>query len=399
VGTLASVGPVGSTVTLEEMRRLLDAVVDVGSGLDLPSILRRVVHAATELVGAKYGALGVLDSTGTRLEDFITIGVPEQVRSRIGDLPHGHGILGLIIDGDEPVRLDDLRRHPSRFGFPDGHPPMRSFLGVPIRIRDRTFGDLYLTEKRGGGSFTDADEELVVGLAAAAGVAIENARLHDRVGRLALADDRARIGRDLHDTVIQRLFATGLALQGAQVLCSADPAEAARRIEAAVDDLDLTVKHIRSVIFGLDASRRGETGIRDRVLSLCSEAAGPLGFGPRVSFEGPVDTLVPEHVESDLLATLREALANAARHARASTVDVRLAATLEEAELTVRDDGVGGAATRHGGRGLRNMQARSARLGGTCAIEDGPGGGTILRWRVPIELPGERVAPWPSPSA
>jgi len=380
---------VESTVTLEEMRRLLDAVVDVGSGLDLPSILRRVVQAATELVGAEYGALGVLDPTGTRLEDFITIGVPEAVRDRIGDLPHGHGILGLIIDGDEPVRLDDLRRHPDRFGFPEGHPPMRSFLGVPIRIRDRTFGDLYLTEKKGGGPFTDADEELVIGLAAAAGVAIENARLHDRVGRLALADDRSRIGRDLHDTVIQRLFATGLALQGAQVLCGADPAEAARRIEAAVDDLDLTVKHIRSVIFGLDASRRGETGIRDRVLSLCSEATGPLGFGPRVSFEGPVDTLVPEHVEADLLATLREALANAARHARASTVDVRLAATLEEAELTVRDDGVGGAATRHGGRGLRNMQTRAARLGGTCTIEDGPGGGTILRWQVPIEPPEE----------
>jgi signal transduction histidine kinase len=385
---------VDSTVTLEEMRRLLDAVVDVGAGLDLPSILRRVVEAATDLVGAEYGALGVLDPTGTHLSDFITVGVPEAQHERIGELPHGHGILGLIIDGDRPVRLDDLRTHPDRFGFPEGHPAMRSFLGVPIRIRDRTFGDLYLTEKRGGGPFTEADEELVVGLAAAAGVAIENARLHDRVGRLALADDRARIGRDLHDTVIQRLFATGLALQGAQVLCQMDPSEAARRIEAAVDDLDLTVKHIRSVIFGLDASRRGSSGLRDRVLELCSEAAGPLGFGPRVSFEGPVDTLVPEHVESDLLATLREALANAARHARATTVDVRLAASTEQVELTVRDDGVGGAAARRGGRGLRNMQTRAERLGGTCRVADGPGGGTVLTWRVPVDPP-EDVAPTP----
>lgn len=383
-----------STVTLEEMRRLLDAVVDVGAGLDLPSILRRVVEAATDLAGARYGALGVLDPTGTKLEDFITVGVSDEVRERIGDLPHGHGILGLIIDGDQPVRLDDLRRHPDRFGFPEGHPAMRSFLGVPIRMRDRTFGDLYLTEKRGGGQFTDADEELVVGLAAAAGVAIENARLHDRVGRLALADDRARIGRDLHDTVIQRLFATGLALQGAQVLCTADAAEAARRIEAAVDDLDLTVKHIRSVIFGLDASRRGEAGLRDRVLSLCQESAGPLGFGPRVAFEGAVDSLVPEAVEGDLLATLREALANAARHARARTVDVRLQATTEHVELTVRDDGVGGAASRAGGRGLRNMQTRASRLGGTCTIEDAAEGGTVVCWRVPIEPP-DQVAPTP----
>ena len=270
-------------MTLEEMRRLLDAVVDVGAGLDLPEILGRVVEAATELADARYGALGVLDATGTMLEDFITVGIDEERRARIGPLPKGHGILGLIIDGDEPVRLDELSDHPAAYGFPADHPPMGSFLGVPIRIRDRTFGDLYLTEKHGGGAFTEADEELVVALAAAAGVAIDNARLHDRVGRLALADDRARIGRDLHDTVIQRLFATGLALQGAQVLCSADAGEAARRIEAAVDDLDLTVKHIRSVIFGLDASRRGEAGMRDRILALTQEAAGPLGFGPRVS--------------------------------------------------------------------------------------------------------------------
>ncbi len=377
-----------SSVTLDEMRRLLDAVVDVGAGLDLPEILGRVVEAATELADARFGALGVLDATGTRLEDFITVGIDEERRAQIGSLPKGHGILGLIIDGDQPVRLDELSDHPAAYGFPPNHPPMGSFLGVPIRIRDRTFGDLYLTEKRDGGSFTDADEELVVALAAAAGVAIDNAHLHDRVGRLALADDRARIGRDLHDTVIQRLFATGLALQGAQVLCGADPAEAARRIDAAVDDLDLTVKHIRSVIFGLDASRRGESGMRDRILALTQEAAGPLGFGPRVAFEGLVDTLVPEHVQTDLLATLREALANAARHAAAHTVDVRVQASTEEVELTVRDDGRGGAATRSGGRGLRNMHTRAERLGGSCTVEDGPDGGTVLTWRVPVEPPG-----------
>lgn len=383
-----------SAVTLEEMRRLLDAVVDVGSGLDLAEILGRVVEAATELADARFGALGVLDPTGTQLEDFITVGIGEERRAQIGSLPKGHGILGLIIDGDEPVRLDELSDHPAAYGFPPNHPPMGSFLGVPIRIRDRTFGDLYLTEKKGGGSFTEADEELVVGLAAAAGVAIENARLHDRVGRLALADDRARIGRDLHDTVIQRLFATGLALQGAQVLCGADAAEAARRIEAAVDDLDLTVKHIRSVIFGLDASRRGDTGMRDRILALTQEAAGPLGFGPRVSFEGPVDTLVPEHVQTDLLATLRESLANAARHAQARTVDVRVLATTEQIELSVRDDGLGGAASRAGGRGLRNMQTRARRLGGDCSIGDVPEGGTVVTWCVPVEPPDE-VAPKP----
>lgn len=370
-------------VTLEEMRRLLDAVVDVGSGLDLPQILRRVVESATELAGARFGALGVLDPTGTRLEDFITVGIDEARRARIGSLPEGHGILGLIIDGDRPVRLDDLEQHPDRFGFPPGHPPMRSFLGVPIRIRERTFGDLYLTEKQGGGSFTDADEELIVGLAAAAGVAIENARLHERIGRLALAEDRARIGRDLHDTVIQRLFATGLALQGALVLGETDRAELTGRVTAAIDDLDLTVKHIRSVIFGLEASRRGSDSVRDRVLALCQESAGPLGYTPRVAFEGAVDSLVPEAVEPELLATLREALANAARHAAAKNVDVLVRAGTETIELTVRDDGVGGAAAREGGRGLRNLSTRASRLGGSCTITSSPDEGTELRWTVP----------------
>ena len=154
-----------------------------------------------------------------------------------------------------------------------------------------------------------------------------------------------------------------------------------------MDDLDLTVKHIRSVIFGLDASRRGETGMRDRILALTHEAAGPLGFGPRVAFDGPVDTLVPEHVQTDLLATLREALANAARHAGARTVDVRVDATVEQIELTVRDDGSGGAAARPGGRGLRNMVVRAERLGGSCTVDDGSGGGTVVTWRVPVEPP------------
>ena len=155
----------------------------------------------------------------------------------------------------KPLRLPDLREHPDSFGFPPHHPPMRSFLGVPIRVRDEVFGNLYLTDKTIGEVFTDVDEELVVGLAAAAGVAIENARLHARVQEFALVEDRERIARDLHDTVIQRLFATGLSLQGTARLVRTDADAAVTRIEAAVDDLDLTVKHIRSAIFKLESSR------------------------------------------------------------------------------------------------------------------------------------------------
>jgi transcriptional regulator with GAF, ATPase, and Fis domain len=196
-------------------RRLLDAVLTVGSDLDLPSMLERIVQAAVDLVDARYGALGVLDDTGARLSQFITVGVDAETRAAIGHLPEGHGILGLLVVDAKPLRLPDLREHPDSYGFPPHHPPMRSFLGVPILVRDEVFGNLYLTDKTSAEAFTDVDEELVVGLAAAAGVAIENARLHARVQELALLEDRERIARDLHDSVIQRLFATGLSLQGA----------------------------------------------------------------------------------------------------------------------------------------------------------------------------------------
>ena len=165
------------------LHQLLDAVVSVGSGLDLPTMLRRITELAADLVDARYAALGVLDEDKNQLSEFITVGIDDETHARIGELPKGHGILGLLILDAEPLRLPDLNEHPDSFGFPPHHPPMRSFLGVPIRVRDEVFGNLYLTEKTTAEVFTDIDEELVVGLAAAAGVAIENARLHAaRVG-------------------------------------------------------------------------------------------------------------------------------------------------------------------------------------------------------------------------
>ena len=364
------------------LRQLLDAVMTVGSDLDLPSVLRHIVESAAALVDARYGALGVLDETGTSLSEFITVGLDEETRRRIGPLPKGHGILGLLIREPHPIRLPDLAEHPDSYGFPPHHPPMKSFLGVPVRVRDQVFGNLYLTDKTTAEVFTDIDEELVIGLAAAAGVAVENARLHLRVRELALLEDRERIARDLHDTVIQRLFATGLRLQGAARLAVLPEVE--DRIIQAVDDLDLTVKHIRTAIFGLEASRRvTNAGLRQRVLSLASEAAGALGFEPHILFDGQLDT-VAEDRAVELLAVLREALTNVARHAGAHRVDVEVVANGDLA-LRVLDDGKGlGPERRPGGRGLANMEARAARLGGSVLVKAGPEGGTVVEWRVPL---------------
>lgn len=166
------------------LRLVLDAVVSMGADLSLDGVLAKIVEIAKELAGARYAALGVLDfGAGQGLRMFVHGGMtPAQVEG-IGDLPTGHGVLGLLIDRPEPLRLRDIAEHPSAYGFPPGHPPMSSFLGVPVRIRGRVFGNLYLTEKLGDGDFTQADEDVVIALAAAAGVAVENARLHEEAAR------------------------------------------------------------------------------------------------------------------------------------------------------------------------------------------------------------------------
>ena len=170
--------------TQERLRVLLDAVVGLAADLDLDSVLERIVRVSCQLADARYGALGVL-GTGPdrRLKQFITHGLTDEQRAAIGDLPRGHGILGVIIDSPEPLRLERLADHPRSYGFPAHHPPMETFLGVPVRIRDQVFGNLYLTEKRSGGGFTVEDEEIVTALAAAAGVVIENARLYEESAR------------------------------------------------------------------------------------------------------------------------------------------------------------------------------------------------------------------------
>ncbi|HKN88832.1 MAG TPA: GAF domain-containing protein [Acidimicrobiia bacterium] len=363
------------------LRKLVEAVLSISADLDLQAVLQRIIDAATDLVDARYGALGLLDETRTGLVQFVTTGLDDETYRAIGDLPRGHGILGLLILEPKPLRLPDLREHPDSYGFPPHHPPMRSFLGVPIVVRQEVFGNLYLTDKQGAEAFSDIDEELTVALAGAAAVAIENARLHARLSELVVLEDRERIAKDLHDTVIQRLFATGLSLQGTARL-AATP-EVATRIQDAVEDLDITVKHIRTVIFGLERAAARGTGLRDRVITLTREARGALGFLPDVTFEGAVDTLIDAEVARELLATLREALSNVARHAAATKVEVSVVAG-KDVVLRVRDDGRGLAADgAGGGLGLRNMATRAEQLDGRFTARAEDSGGTLVEWAVP----------------
>jgi signal transduction histidine kinase len=363
------------------LAQLLDAVLAIASDLSLPVMLRTIVESACTLVGARYGALGVIGDD-RRLVDFVTFGVDAETVDAIGHLPEGHGILGLLIIEPRPLRLRDLTTHSESYGFPPHHPPMRSFLGVPIRVRDQVFGNLYLCEKDEGEEFTDRDEQLTVALAGAAGVAIENARLLERVQELVVLEDRERIARDLHDRIIQRLFATGMALQAAGHLVTEPKASA--RLAETVDELDDIIREIRNLIFGLH--RPSPRGLRGELLAIADAARSHLGFEAHVHFDGPLDSVVPEHTADHLLATVQEALSNVARHAHASEVDV-IVTVGADLSLRVVDDGVGfDPGADHGeGNGLANMTERAMALGGKLTVSRRSAGGTALEWRVPLD--------------
>lgn len=512
--------------------RVLDAALAIASDLDLEAILGRIVSAACELVDARYGALGVIDEEGAGLAAFVHHGIDAATVRRIGHLPQGRGLLGLLIDTPVPLRLEDISDHPVSYGFPPDHPPMRGFLGAPVRVRGEVFGNLYLTEKRDGGVFTAEDEQLVVGLAAVAGSAISNARLYaeaqqrerwrdavlgvagavltgestaqvrgrvadlgaDLVGatgaciiephadglwvlatagtgpdlgfvtatdsgaavtltggqpvrrthgrlfgqavmwvpvrvdgavaatlgvgraeeftageerlltgfgeqvsfawsfaqaqndlqRLSVVEDRERIGRDLHDTVIQRLFATGLSLQ-ATARHVADDAQVAGRIEQAVDDIDATVKEIRSTIFALQSAGGDDPrGVRTEVLDVLEELTEVLPQAPRVRFDGPIDTVMPPAALEHVRPVVREALTNVARHAAAQEIELEVTADVAGVRIRIWDDGRGFDPVAPRGFGLRNLHERARAVGGEFSITAGRDGrGTTVLWTLP----------------
>ena len=365
-----------------QLRRLLEAVLDVGAQLDVHTVLHRIISIASELVDAQYGALGVLDPSGERLSDFITVGIDDAGREAIGRLPEGHGILGLLIVDPKPVRLPDLREHPDSYGFPPNHPTMTSFLGVPIIVRDQVFGNLYLCDKANAEVFTDVDQELVVGLASAAGIAIENARLHARVADLAKLEDRERIARDLHDTVIQRLFAIGLGLQATLRLVT--DRTVSSRLVSAIEDLDATMRDVRSAIFELHSVTIAGRSVRQELIHLCAESARGLGFEPTIRFGGPIDTAVDDALGNELLAVAREALSNVAKHAKATAVEVSVEVREGMLSIWVTDNGIG-PTTNGSGSGLNNLRSRAERRRGTFELRRSQTGGSVAAWTARID--------------
>jgi signal transduction histidine kinase len=366
---------------------LIEAGITLAAELDLDAVLQHIIELACELTDATYGALGVLDED-RRIERFVTTGITPAERAAIGDPPTGHGILGLLIELERPLRLPDLTKDPRAGGFPPNHPPMRSLLGAPIRALGRIFGNIYLTDKRGATTFSDDDEAALVVLATQAGIAVENARLYDEarrirseLQRLELLEERERIAKELHDGVVQSLFAVGMGLQGASAMAH-DP-DIERRLQNAVEDIDRTIRDLRNYIFGLRPGVLADRQLDEAIRELCTEFADRTGV---ITIAAVDDGAAAELASSsgDVIQVIREALSNVGRHAAATTCRVTLRRADDASiELEIDDDGVGFDVNGAGGMGLANLRGRVERLGGTFTLHSGAGEGTTLAARLP----------------
>jgi signal transduction histidine kinase len=378
----------------ERLAALDDATRAIAEVLDLDTVLQMIVDRVCELAGARYAALGIVDRFGG-IERFITTGLSPEERARIGSPPRGHGVLGLIIREGRSYRIPDIGAHPDSYGFPPHHPPMRTFLGVPVVVKGRTIGNLYLTEKRGASEFSVADEQLVELFARHAGIAIENARLHDQVHRLAVVQERDRIGQELHDGIIQSLYAVTLSLEDVEELMDEDPGEALGRIDRAIDSVHASIRDIRNFVLGLRPHLLERTDLVGGLASLAEE----LRLNTMIDVETDLDEGVEaaagldEGRRAQLIQIAREALSNAARHAGASSVTVSLG--IEEDDrirLMIGDNGRGfDVEADRGGQhqGLVNMRDRTLHMGGQIEIDSAPGAGTRIIVRVPLST-GER---------
>jgi signal transduction histidine kinase len=377
---------VAPTNTPDEVRAALDAAVRGIAGLvSVDDVLQLIVDRVRPLVRAEYAALGIVDAGG-RIERFITSGMDDETRQRIGALPEGHGMLGLIIRENRSFRVPDINTDPRRYGFPPNHPPMTSFLGVPITVKGVSLGRLYLTNKVDADEFSEEDRSLVETFALHAGIAMENARLHEQLQRLAVVDERERISKDLHDGIIQNMYAVGLSLEDVPELMDDDRTEAAARVERAIDAIHLSIQDIRNFIFGLRPELLEGTSLVGGLAALVEEYRHNTIIDIELLVPGPVPEPADE-VIGHLLAIASESLSNVVRHSRASRATLELTErTAGTTDLTIEDNGIGfdpGGVVKLGHQGLANTRERAAKVGGTVAIDSHPGAGTRILVRVP----------------
>lgn len=373
-----------SPTTIDLLTR---AASDVIRGLSLPRTLQSIADVVRELVGAKYAAVGVPSDEGG-LRAFITSGLHPAVARGIEHEPEGLGLLGALFDTDYPIRLDDLTADPRSSGFINNHPFMKTFLGVPIEGRNhQRLGNLYLCDRVDGKPFDEEDERLVVFFATFAAIAIENARLHQQLQTVALHRERDRIGMDLHDGVIQEIYAVGMKLEimrGKTHLTH----EEEMRFQSIVQDLNNIIESIRGYIRDLRRPTDVQSStFHQQIANLAEHFRDFAGVEVSLSISEELPALTDAQRHS-LSQIIREALANVARHAKASRADVSVAVEGEDLYVVVHDNGVGfntAEVLNQDHFGLRNMEQRANQLRGFMQIESQEGKGTTIRVVVPLK--------------
>ena len=368
-----------AALTPGRMRRLVEGAAAVAGQTDLSAVLLTTVETAMELTKAPSGALGVVGDAG-ELVEFIYSGVDQETAARIGHPPEGRGVLGIITGTGKTIRLDRIEDHPDSVGFPPHHPVMTSFLGVPVRVGGDIFGNLYLADKPEG--FSEEDEIAVQALAVIAGTAVHTSRLQRRLRRYAVVEDRERIARELHDAVIQDLFAVGLSLQALGQMLPDD--EMRKTIDDSVQRLDDTITSLRRFIFDLHPPDWLIRDLRREASDLLHNLANAYPASIRMSFAGDLNEL-PTSIIDDALHLIREAASNALRHSNSDWVDVMISSDADELTVMVSDEGVGfDTELRTPGMGLENMRVRTARAGGELTVISDPDTGTRIRVTLPV---------------
>lgn len=382
------------TETNRAPKKALDALnqaaLAIASEVSLENVLQQITDSARELVGARYAALGVPGAEG-QLEKFVTSGISLEATSQIAHQPQGLGLLGAIMQEGRTIRLPHLAQDPRSVGFPPGHPQMDSFLGVPVVAGREVLGNLYLTDKQEPGAgnllaeFSADDQELVEMFAAHAAIAIQNARLYEQVGRLAIIEERSRIGMDLHDGVIQSIYAVGLTLESARLLLPDDPSEASEILLQAIDGLNDAIRDIRNFILDLRPQRF--TGDLNQALArLIREFQANAMIPVQFTADSMTLSILTLPIARTIFFSTQEALANVARHARATKVTVDIRKEKGQITLSVSDDGRGFTTEKQNqsvGHGLANMRARAEELDGNFVIKSAPGQGAEICLQLP----------------
>jgi signal transduction histidine kinase len=371
----------------QALRQLLLAGRGLVSDLDPDRVLGRVLEVAMEITGARYAALGVLNRERTALERFISRGVDEATRERIGDPPTGRGVLGVLIDESRPLRLADVSAAPKSFGFPAHHPPMRTFLGVPIEIGGEPWGNLYLTEKAGGAEFDQADEEAVGVLGEWAAIAIGNARSvaaeRLRLSMEAAEQERMQWARELHDETLQGLAATRLMLITATRRAGGSVPEG---IDRAIKQVDHEIAALRALISDLRPDSLDQHGIAAALRGLAERVESRVsGVQIEVLVGLPSRGRPPRALEVAIYRVAQESITNALRHGGAGRLEITLEKSNTTYELTVIDDGSGFDPERtEFGFGIMGMRERAELAGGTLVIDAASGRSTRVVLRIPV---------------